>query len=115
MKILILVLGLILLAGCIRTDHLLLTDQPVIPVSDTHPIVFFSKPPERSYIKIAIVEAKRARKWEDLREALKQEARSIGADAVAIVGPYYYSDHNEYEIIEHYRVVDQATEPPVLV
>ena len=46
---------------------------------------------------------------------LGRHARSIGADAVAIVGPYYYSDHNEYEIIEHYRVVDQVTELPVLV
>ncbi len=46
---------------------------------------------------------------------LGRHARSIGADAVAIVGPYYYSDHNEYEIIEHYRVVDRATELPVLV
>jgi len=46
---------------------------------------------------------------------LGRHARAIGADAVAIVGPYYYSDHNEYEIIEHYRLVDQATELPVLV
>lgn len=46
---------------------------------------------------------------------LGRHARSIGADAVAIVGPYYYSDHNEYEVIEHYRVVDQATELPVLI
>jgi len=46
---------------------------------------------------------------------LGRHARSIGADAVAIVGPYYYSDHNEYEVIEHFRVVDQATQLPVLV
>jgi len=46
---------------------------------------------------------------------LGRHARSIGADAVAIVGPYYYSDHNEYEVIEHYRAVDQATELPILV
>jgi dihydrodipicolinate synthase/N-acetylneuraminate lyase len=42
-------------------------------------------------------------------------ARAIGADAAAIVGPYYYSDHNEYEVIEHFRVVDQATELPILI
>jgi 4-hydroxy-tetrahydrodipicolinate synthase len=42
-------------------------------------------------------------------------ARSIGADAVGIVGPYYYSDHNEYEVIEHYRAVDQVTQLPVMV
>jgi dihydrodipicolinate synthase/N-acetylneuraminate lyase len=46
---------------------------------------------------------------------LGKHARAIGADAVAIVGPYYYSDHNEYEVIEHYRAVDQATELPILV
>ena len=46
---------------------------------------------------------------------LGSHAGSIGADAIAIVGPYYYSDHNEYEIIEHFRAVDQATELPVLV
>lgn len=46
---------------------------------------------------------------------LGRHARAIGADAVAIVGPYYYSDHNEYEVIEHYRIVDQATELPILV
>jgi len=46
---------------------------------------------------------------------LGRHARSIGADAVAIVGPYYYSDHNEYEVIEHYRAVDKATELPVMV
>src|SRR5919106_5180293 len=27
------------------------------------------------------------------------------ADAVAIVPPYYYSDHTEYEIIAHYKAV----------
>jgi dihydrodipicolinate synthase/N-acetylneuraminate lyase len=46
---------------------------------------------------------------------LGRHARATGADAVAIVGPYYYSDHNEYEVIEHYRAVDQATELPILV
>lgn len=46
---------------------------------------------------------------------LGRHARSIGADAISIVGPYYYSDHSEDEIINHYRMVDQATELPVLV
>lgn len=46
---------------------------------------------------------------------LGRHARSIGADAVAIVGPYYYSDHNEYEVIEHYRAADKATELPILI
>ncbi len=46
---------------------------------------------------------------------LGKHARAIGADAAAIVGPYYYSDHNEYEVIEHFRVVDQATDLPILI
>lgn len=46
---------------------------------------------------------------------LARHARSIGADAIGIVGPYYYSDHMEYEIIEHFRIVDQAAQLPVLV
>jgi len=46
---------------------------------------------------------------------LGRHARALGADAAAIVGPYYYSDHNEYEVIEHFRAVDQATELPILV
>jgi dihydrodipicolinate synthase/N-acetylneuraminate lyase len=46
---------------------------------------------------------------------LGKHARAIGANAVAIVGPYYYSDHNEYEVIEHYRAADKATELPILV
>jgi len=46
---------------------------------------------------------------------LGRHARATGADAAAIVGPYYYSDHNEYEVIEHFRVVAQATELPILV
>jgi len=82
MKIVILCLGMMLLAGCIRTDHLLLTDHAVVPVSENHPIQFFVEPPTRPYTRIAIVEAKRGRKWEDLREALKEEARVVGADGI---------------------------------
>lgn len=42
-------------------------------------------------------------------------AREIGADGIGVVGPYYYSDKNEWELIEHYRVVDQAVGLPMLL
>lgn len=42
-------------------------------------------------------------------------AKKIGADAVGVVGPYYYSDRNEWELIEHYRVVDKAVQLPMLL
>jgi 4-hydroxy-tetrahydrodipicolinate synthase len=42
-------------------------------------------------------------------------AKQIGADAVGVVGPYYYSDRNEWELIEHYKVVDQAVDMPMLL
>ena len=34
---------------------------------------------------------------------LAEHAAAHKADAVAIVPPYYYSDHTEYEIIAHYK------------
>jgi dihydrodipicolinate synthase/N-acetylneuraminate lyase len=46
---------------------------------------------------------------------LAVHARSLDADAVAIVGPYYYSDHSEFEIIEHFRMVDAEAKLPILV
>lgn len=42
-------------------------------------------------------------------------AKKIGADAIGVVGPYYYSDRNEWELIENYRVVDQAVRLPMLL
>jgi dihydrodipicolinate synthase/N-acetylneuraminate lyase len=42
-------------------------------------------------------------------------AKQIGADAVGVVGPYYYSDRNEWELIEHYKVVDKAADMPMLL
>lgn len=46
---------------------------------------------------------------------LGQHARDVGADAVAIVGPYYYSDRNEWELIEHFKMVDKAVDMPILL
>jgi len=42
-------------------------------------------------------------------------AKQIGADAIGVVGPYYYSDRNEWELIEHYKTVDKAVGMPMLL
>lgn len=42
-------------------------------------------------------------------------AREIGADGIGVVGPYYYSDRNEWELIEHYKTVDKAVGLPILL
>src|SRR6187401_1322051 len=39
----------------------------------------------------------------------------IGAEAIGHVGPYYYADRSEYEIIEHFKMVDRAVGMPILV
>ena len=46
---------------------------------------------------------------------LGAHAKKIGADAIGIVGPYYYSDRNEWELMEHYKMVDAATDLPILL
>ena len=46
---------------------------------------------------------------------LGHHAKEIGADGVGIVGPYYYSDRNEWELIEHYKVVDKEVNMPILL
>ena len=46
---------------------------------------------------------------------LGHHAKQIGADGVGIVGPYYYSDRNEWELIEHYKVVDKEVNTPILL
>lgn len=46
---------------------------------------------------------------------LGAHAKSIGADAIGIVGPYYYSDRNEWELIEQHKEVDAATGLPILL
>jgi dihydrodipicolinate synthase/N-acetylneuraminate lyase len=46
---------------------------------------------------------------------LAEHAAARGADAVAIVPPYYYSDHTEYEIIAHYRAVHKAVSLPIYI
>lgn len=46
---------------------------------------------------------------------LGEHAKSIGVDAVAIVGPYYYNDRTEWDLIEHFKMVDAATGLPILL
>ncbi len=46
---------------------------------------------------------------------LGKHAKSIGAEAIGHVGPYYYADRSEYEIIEHFKMVNRAVGMPILV
>ena len=46
---------------------------------------------------------------------LAEHAAEHKADAVAIVPPYYYSDHSEYEIIAHYKAVAKAVPLPIFI
>ena len=46
---------------------------------------------------------------------LAEHAAVHKADAVAIVPPYYYSDHTEYEILAHYKAVAKAVPLPVFI
>ncbi len=46
---------------------------------------------------------------------LGAHAKEIGADAIGIVGPYYYSDRNEWELIEQHKQVDEVTNLPILL
>jgi len=42
-------------------------------------------------------------------------ARSIGADAVGMVGPYYYNDRTPTELLMHFQMVDQAVQLPLFI
>ena len=46
---------------------------------------------------------------------LAEHAAAHRADAVAIVPPYYYSDHTDYEIIAHYKAVHKAVPLPIYI
>jgi dihydrodipicolinate synthase/N-acetylneuraminate lyase len=46
---------------------------------------------------------------------LAEHAAAHRADAVAIVPPYYYSDHTEYEILAHYKAVHKAVRLPIYI
>ena len=47
--------------------------------------------------------------------ALAEHAAAHKADAVAIVPPYYYSDHSEFEIMAHYKAVHKAVALPIYI
>src|SRR5918993_4094615 len=51
----------------------------------------------------------------DTTVELAEHAAAHKADAVAIVPPYYYSDHTEYEIIAHYKAVHEAMPLPIFI
>lgn len=46
---------------------------------------------------------------------LAEHSAKISAAALLIVPPYYYSDHNEYEITEHYKAVARKVSLPVYI
>jgi dihydrodipicolinate synthase/N-acetylneuraminate lyase len=46
---------------------------------------------------------------------LAEHAAANNASAVAIVPPYYYSDHSEYEIVAHYKAVAKAVPLPIFI
>ena len=46
---------------------------------------------------------------------LAEHAAAHRADAMAIVPPYYYSDHTEYEIMAHYKAVHKAVPLPIYI
>src|SRR5437867_2262515 len=46
---------------------------------------------------------------------LSVHAADKGASAVAVIPPYYYSDHTEYEIVAHYRAVADAVSLPIFI
>jgi dihydrodipicolinate synthase/N-acetylneuraminate lyase len=47
---------------------------------------------------------------------LARHAAESGADAIAIVPPFYYSDHTELEIVAHFgEIADAAPELPVII
>jgi dihydrodipicolinate synthase/N-acetylneuraminate lyase len=47
--------------------------------------------------------------------ALAEHAAANNASAVAIVPPYYYSDHSEYEIVAHYKAVAKTVPLPIFI
>ena len=46
---------------------------------------------------------------------LATHARQAGADAIGMVGPYYYSDRAEWELIEQHKMVNEAGKLPMFL
>lgn len=47
--------------------------------------------------------------------SLAKHSEKTGANALLIVPPYYYTDHSEYEITEHYKTVARAVSLPIYI
>jgi dihydrodipicolinate synthase/N-acetylneuraminate lyase len=46
---------------------------------------------------------------------LGRHADSLGVDGIGVVGPYYYSDRNEYELVETFKLIGQSVPLPLLI
>jgi 2-dehydro-3-deoxy-D-pentonate aldolase len=46
---------------------------------------------------------------------LAEHSGKVGVDGLLIVPPYYYTDHNEYEITEHYGAVARKVPLPIYI
>lgn len=46
---------------------------------------------------------------------LAAHAQAAGADAIGVVGPYYFNNRTEWELIEHYRLIGTASDLPMLL
>jgi dihydrodipicolinate synthase/N-acetylneuraminate lyase len=46
---------------------------------------------------------------------LAEHSGKIGVDGLLIVPPFYYTDHNEYEITEHYKAVAKKVSLPIYI
>ena len=46
---------------------------------------------------------------------LGQHARQIGADAIGVVGPFYYTDRVEDELVLHFQMIDAEVGLPILI
>ena len=46
---------------------------------------------------------------------LGQHARQIGADGIGVVGPFYYTDRTEDELVLHFQMIDAEVGLPILV
>lgn len=46
---------------------------------------------------------------------LATHAEGIGADAIGVVGPYYFNNRTEWELIEHHRMIGNACGLPMLL
>ncbi|MEA2662432.1 MAG: 2-dehydro-3-deoxy-D-pentonate aldolase, partial [Chloroflexota bacterium] len=46
---------------------------------------------------------------------LGRHAKAAGADAVALVGPYYYRDRTVDEIVLHFEMVDRELQMPIFI